>query len=420
MKNRLYSNLFAVVLVLLFVFIALFALISNANIAFAENQKVQDFINTYKIKADVVNKKNLLDFNGNKYELYEFGENGYAIFESSSGIMLEGSKSATSPYYKYEDSNLYYLGIGNYYILIDDKLLDVKRNVFVECYDNLKKNNVSVPINQQYYSSNSKLYKRNQLKYAGDDFTYINNHGYFEDLDQYPINNDNSCGVTALSILLGYYDCYHNDGFVDDFYMYKETLHVTSLSQASGWYPSSGTLNSFGSFIKNSSYIHYVPNVSGAYPMTHIEIKNTIDDYIYGECPSYINDNYHHSYGTIVNTHSYPRYLLSINWPVILTLTMYEYAGNTYWTNWHDVVAYGYNEARDEFVVHMGWGHSTNDYILSTYTVMGYYALIYTGEHDHSSNNYVMHHYKFLGRDYVSTLGVCGCGVKTIISIDRE
>ena len=68
-------------------------------------------------------------------------------------------------------------------------------------------------------------------------------------------------------------------------------------------------------------------------------------------------------------------------------------------------------------------GHSGQDnysYVLSTYTVMGYYTLIYTGAHKHSKNNIIKHHYKVLGRKYVSTLGVCGCGVTTIMSIDRE
>ena len=63
----------------------------------------------------VINIKTAIDFAGNEYYIAECTPSGYMIFNADTGVFIEYSYSATSPYWGFSDG-LYYCGPTFYFI----------------------------------------------------------------------------------------------------------------------------------------------------------------------------------------------------------------------------------------------------------------------------------------------------------------
>lgn len=377
-----------------------------------ETTIISQFAEKYGLDSESYSIRNLYDFNGNSFVLVEFSDEGYAIYTTDTMRFIEGSAHGKSPYYGYYGT-LYYLGPMSYYVESNGKIYDIindeesNPSEYSECeydFDSLV----------EEVSGHSDLSYNNVRNNVSSGFEIINGCEYFETAT-YPYNSMGSCGITAISLLLGYFDTYHNDNFVDDgmsdlVFMNKRVESHNNLSEIINMKPEGvGTTDDFGEYLFEN-YMHYnelFATIFGGYPMADMELKETMQDYIASRTSIAASSVTHYS-GSIIYTHANPASYIEEDLPVILVLSKYDYQGNE--NGWHTVVAYGYDEGDDVFLVNYGWTSSYNAVILSDYTVYAYYAMKYTGEHVHSGNVVGYHHYSFLGTNYVSTLEVCGCG----------
>lgn len=401
--------LFIVLLIIALLFIAFMPI---TQVLAEENklQEVENFINRYNLTGYEYTIKELTDFSDNKYLLYEFSDNAYAIFaEGEKYRFVEGSVKENSPYYNFESKELYYLGPLSYYVLTDKGLYNIVENK----YENIQnvtgaeydyQTNVSKYQEQQIVSSNN--VQKSKLQSTGMEI--ISYGDYFKETT-YPSGGDGTCGVIAISMLLGFFDTYYNDNFVDSEYIYRDVKYFDELSELNEWKPTMvGTKDSFHDLIFNN-YMHYnklFASMFGGHPMADMELKDTMIDYLNSRGMISKSDIKHYS-GSIVNTHANPASYLKNQMPVILVLSEYDHQTDK---SWHCVVAYGYDEQNDTFMVNYGWGARYNEVILSKYTCYAYYAMQYSGGHVHSKNAYGTHGFKLLGSAYIGGYNKCGCG----------
>lgn len=315
--NRKFVALFCAVL-----FSILF-IISTPSSAYAETNDaiptINTFIETYNLENYSYSIKNISDFSNNTFKLYEFSDKAYAIC-SNDLKFIEGSATARSPYYGYE-SNLYYLGPTYYFTVADNKLLHTVLqekseiphyesydfNAIVKQYSDTKLDN--------FYSAKTR--SSNQMDHL---ITY---HKYFENYIH--TETSTTCGITALSILLGYYDTYINDNFIpDNSYIDGDLYQIVSLSNFAKWIPSSISVNYSFQKLLFDKYMVYNESISniegvGGYPMADVELKKTMKNYLAAETNIPSSQITHYS-GALFFTHANPRKLLDENIPVILIL----------------------------------------------------------------------------------------------------
>ena len=110
--------------------------------------------------------KLLKDFSDGEYILVEFNDAGYYIYDPDSGIVVESSLTATSPYSEYSDA-LYYVGPNEYYHwdeeenvyeytlnheILDDELKDECQNVSIQIKNKLHADSTCSKKNSQSLS----------------------------------------------------------------------------------------------------------------------------------------------------------------------------------------------------------------------------------------------------------------------------
>lgn len=389
-----------------------------------ENNIISQFAEKYGIEDKNIIIKELEDFDGNKFILAEFSDKAYAIYTKNNMQFIEGSAQGKSPYYGYNGS-LYYLGPLSYYVEKDFIIYDLLSGE--KC--NFKKSSAL----SYDFDTLTKVQAKNQTMVSrvatnnndNNEPIVINGYEYFENAT-YPKNDSGSCAITAISLLLGYFDTYHNDNFVEDgvgdiVYIKKyDKVESINFSDIQNMLPIGvGTTNAFGDLMMNN-YMHYnelFGEIFGGYPMAEMEIKDTMKDYLSSRSSIDANSITHYS-GSIIYTHKKPASYLKQGIPVILVLSKYDHQSDK--KGWHTVVAYKYNEKDDVFTVNYGWGSNYNSVLLSNYTVYAYYAMAYNGEHVHSGNMVGQHKYTFLGTKYVSTIEKCGCGQLIPVSIKKD
>lgn len=431
-----YLQISAVIILMIFASLLTVLLAVPLKIAAEEDnadESIYDFIDAYDIKSEIEYTKTMRDLAGNEFTLYEFEGGAYAVYSTGEVTrFIEGSDEDNSPCYGIADKEIFYFGPLSYFYLSDEgKMVDA---VFGTEYD------PSVFAGMEYdYEEIAQTYEENvaeqptiqPMSYIetgsdGVNYTMVDNAYYFEEITKYPENVDGSCAITALCILLGYYDTFVHDGFVPDEHFKKQTMTVSDLNQADGMKVLPGVNDSLRDLIMEE-YMDYLEIIDTAlewvgkdsgYPMDNYCIKNTVSDYLDGETE--ISHVVEHHHGTIVNTHKNPRSYIEKDIPTLLILSDYNYADED--ENGkkagHVVVAYGFNEANDTFIANYGWS-GKNRVLLDEYTAYGYYAMEFTGAlHEHSSNALVYHEYSFLGANFRSTYGKCGCGTYSIESLE--
>ncbi len=439
----------------------------------------------------VVFYKEIIDLYGNAYDLYEMTPKGYAIYAKSeeSSAFLEGSHSNYSPYHDFLGSELYYLGVGNYYYkkgndiinimtgdplenieeiteeshslsndiflvnedIKDETLLDdissedaffdnsnneikdsssMSRDTFLDTDEDsdfgyFSKDVVTKELDYDDYSLNDDLLNESEIntyrfvtvdgstgsssgsssgstssgsssssntssssgqtstsisdlavEYNG--FTCIKDYEYFKNLKYFPSQSKDykgTCGVVAICILLGYLDEYYNSEYIPS-------------SKESDYKDHNGTSQGLYEKIVEE-YLHYnnfYSAICGGYPMTFIHIRNTLKDYLKGECTSELKKDSKLARFAVFNTHNGIRKKIDKGIPVITTMLFYDYSNSDKVVTGeepHTVVAYGYNKSDDTFLVHFGWSSGSTSYsetIISGATIYSWNTCEYQGE----------------------------------------
>ena len=426
-KANYYSKLFMgtaivvifamVVTVLAFAFAPLKQTVAEVN----ENDSIEDFIDAFSVPGDIEATKTLTDFAGNEFLLYEIDSEAYAIYSiGETQRFIEGSDRGYSPIHSYLSEEIYYLGPFTYLLRDDDELVDVLDGTVYAYSDMVGAAYDYEQVVDRYMENVSEEPAISPMSYHDSGYTYVDNAQYFENIVNYPANTNNSCGLTALAILLGYYDTYVNDGFVADQYIVKDTTKTTnSFQDIPNVEIAPGVNNAFGDLLFDE-YMHYNEFIASwvetlgygiSYPMANFELRDTMKDYLENETT--LANSVEHLQGSIIQTHANPRSYIYQDMPTILVLSEYNYKTGK---GWHTVVAYGYNASEDSFIVNYGWGSYRNRVILNQYTCYAYYALDASAvPHVHSKNATVR--YNFLGIESLYALyDRCGCGEYTVVS----
>lgn len=189
------------------------------------DSKVMSFVEAkiyasgYNVKAN--NVKNLLDFGGNEYKLVECIPSGYYIVHPESGIIVESSPSAKSPYDGLE-SNIYYGGPTYYYLKSGDNYIHTVLDTII---DNSMLNATAETcnrINNELISKTNKIvasYFKGDYSEAppvayraGIDY-WVTSYDWFQDLNSgFGYKTGGYCGYIAANLILKYFD---NRGKID-------------------------------------------------------------------------------------------------------------------------------------------------------------------------------------------------------------
>ena len=200
-------------------------IISSLSNYIAHNKTIAycDFNPTNPIKFERI----ISDFSNNKFRLFEM-ENSYAIYQvdNEEEFFIEGSFETNSPYYNHFDEKLYYLGPGYYITYKNGAFYDLLTNDITSENLNhasyrINKNaidieeiiNANFPVSFENSTLNKSSTSSTFNKYAGsyidaNGFRVINNAYYFKELNNFPKNDNNLCGIISLSIILSYLDTF--------------------------------------------------------------------------------------------------------------------------------------------------------------------------------------------------------------------
>lgn len=359
--------------------------------ATVKQQNISDFL---RDGQSIIYQTELYDFDGNEFMLYELAPAGYAIYslKGEASVLVEGALSSNSPFYEYLDRDIVYLGFCEYYYRQGNDYINImteesykqsalpqgyylKDEAYYESEDTEDEEETS-----QISTLSTSLPKgyRDDNYVEEDDFIKIADHEYFETLSKFPKNENGTCSIVALCIVLGYMDEYINDGFIPD----NATYEGKSFKDGTG------TSQSLHDYMFDNC-LHTLAGISSddGYPMANGEINNTLKDYLINICGEDFEDEVTYVDGCLFNTHKNPRKYIKAGYPALITMTSYkttnyddDYDGVK--MKYHTVVAYGYNEDDDTFLVHMGWKSGTTNgaqVIVSDATIYSYNTFVYTG-----------------------------------------
>ena len=354
--------------------------IGAVNIAAAKNSTAvsNNLLNVFSAKMSSIQKENqslsiarilpVKDFSGEDYSVIEGNPTGYMIYHPESGVFVESSPSAPSPYAGLSGSTLYYGGPTEYYIeeggifyhtVIDeiiDNSVDVQRM-------NLTSANMTAELNQNksivtldyVINSNTTAYAtmvqanttsvQSGLTQAQVDwFKNLSSCGYFS-------VGDGCCGFVGLNILYAFFDKFVDDKYMDD--QYWTNASKTQLKN------------------NDSSFTKYLYDLDPKDTTTSIHIHSVSKQYL---SLKGITDIDHTDRYWGFFTKSTIRGILDNGYPVELFGSLADppnYSG-TGKKSGHAVVAYQYSG--DDFICHYGW----NGY--AEVTIVGTLGSIYAME----------------------------------------
>lgn len=354
-----------------------------------KQQTISDFM---REGQSIIYQTELNDFEGNKFMLYELTPAGYAIYgiKGEASIFLEGSLSSNSPFYEYLDKDIIYLGFGEYYYKQGAEYINImteesymQDELPQECY---------LDESAYYETAESESVDEPQASPLGmilpegydsdnyvevDGFTCIADYEYFQNLSKFPDNEVGTCSLVAICIILGYMDEYIDDRFIPD------NMYYDGLSFKDG----DGTSQGLHNYLFDNC-LHTLAGFGddeNGYPMANGEINNTVKDYLKIKCGRAFESDIKYMNG-IINTKKNPRKYIKAGYPTILTMTEYKIINNDNYDDmkrkYHSVVAYGYNEEDDTFLVHIGWDPGSTDgaqVIVSEAYIYSYNVFIYMG-----------------------------------------
>lgn len=177
----------------------------------------------------------IYDFSGNEYTLIECKPQGYIIYHNASGIFVEGSAVAKSPYDGFSEEK-YYCGPNEYYVKSFET--GKTRYCYTQTNEELNTNTISNFIESSKLinstlianKNNSILdyIEKNQQPISGytnfstsNNFNYINNYEFFSQMTSpgyTTINGSGICGYIAAGMILTYEQVTNGGGIVDSSY----------------------------------------------------------------------------------------------------------------------------------------------------------------------------------------------------------
>ena len=188
-------------------------------------------INKYSGDSEIIyeisRQMPLLSFSGSKdYTIYELLPYGYAILLNSTNGLLEAcySKNTENPFDM--DSNIlyYYGGPGVYCVSRDNTLINLHNGIQLDA--DMIESTLSLENNMKAYETQKAalLYENRTnlseraVNATSTTQTHYVNYPYFSQLTDYGTNINGTCTIIAVQMLLGYYDYFINDTFVDTVY----------------------------------------------------------------------------------------------------------------------------------------------------------------------------------------------------------
>lgn len=219
--------------IMILAIILLVSISASANRAAVTSETLPiDVINRYSTNQDIqysiVGQKSMLGFSGeSEYTMYELSPWGYAILLNSTNGLMEAcySENAVAPVDVAATESYYYGGPGIYCVMQGGSLINV---VDGSC---LTEDMILATLQAE---ANAKTYEVSRARYeisAKDTantkmttettstvLTHSVQYTYFSNLSEFGTNREDTCTVLAIAMLLGYYDTYVNDYFVDSVY----------------------------------------------------------------------------------------------------------------------------------------------------------------------------------------------------------
>ncbi len=347
-----------------------------------------DYIESFIDEQTISYSKELHDSSQNTFVLYELNPAGYAIYalRDDAQAFIEGSKTSNSPYFEHLDDDCYYFGVGNYYYREGLDLINIfdesdRISIEEESSNDLVLSDSLFTISEDeeidLLATSFPSNPDPDLTTTYNGFTVIKDYEYFSTLINYPANVNGTCGLVALSMMISYLDEFKNPDYIPA--KYEKDFKANN-----------GTITAFADFLFEN-YLHTFWGFGSAakgYPMANGEVKDTMQDYLKGECfggDTYLYDHTECPNGCIFNTHKTPRKYINGGCPAIITMTSYNttYREEDLHLTYHTVVAYGYNKNDDTFLVNLGWdpfSYASCEIIVSSATIYSFNTFVYTGD----------------------------------------
>ena len=252
--------------------------LDEANAAIQYYSYGTKFFNELSIEKSIFMKS--LSSEKIEYVFYDLNPNGYAVFQIDSFSLVEACFDGISTQLRNSLNNdVYYggpfvfcskssLGFTNLFsneLLTEDEVLECQK-IESQALFLFKQSGAE----KRYSDSN--ILHNNTIFEAGSRTAYSVGYDYFSSLTEFGNNVNDTCTVIAESILLGYYDNYVDDSFVDSTYR-----------------NGNGTTEAFHQLLND-----YVYGVGGAQSGKFIhETQNGINNYLSGRtCCAVLNSEY--------------------------------------------------------------------------------------------------------------------------------
>lgn len=340
-----------------------------------------EIMNTNK-KISQIKAKSGFDY---EYLITDYSPAAYEVelVTPKGNIFIEGSYSNNSIFNDTNYEQYYYGGINQYYAEVE--------GIWINMLTNTKLDEMPTAI-MSFNFDNSKINKEDEkesnimkMSSTVSGFKVINNYEYFKNLTNFPnhvnINkvypgtvgtniNPGTCGVVAVSMLLGYYQNYTNWNIIPQ----------------SAYRNGNGTNDAFAeylfkSWIWDGKSIGAEGTIMGAYdivskdnagfPMASVENKTLIQKFAKSN-----NQTYKHNASSWFPKTNVEKYI-DKDVPSIGTTTSYKMSESSEKSkSFHNVIIYGY--ANDKYLCHMGWNPGTSKYaeiILSELALHSYYTI---------------------------------------------
>lgn len=218
---------------------------------------------------------------------------------------------------------------------------------------------------------------------------------YFSKLtNNYGWNTKDSCGYIAMGMLLSFWDTYWDDNIIEEKYEVAVKLddeHVQSAVESPGIKREPDAIamvsdSEYHANVLNSNYqneyfqfkLMSFGNISvGNYLMWHNDYIDVLNDYIY-DYRGY-DESEVEIFGTTNNVRDTAILFIKLGIPVKLGI------------EGHAVVAYDYNEKKDQIYCHFGWGSDLTHVTIESQGYTEYKNLIairFKNQHKHSNNYY--------------------------------
>ncbi len=205
--------------------------IGTAKITYDSNTiDLNELINLYAdstVQYSIVDSKSIGSVtNDIGYTLYELSPYGYAIISNDNNMIMEVcySEGSSPPIAMDSRTEYYYIGLSSFVVKGEDgRFVDKENGIEL---DQTSINNLASIENYILTAQRDYLYGSETANRSSTNTTVITQNvaeDYFSNLSNFGYNTEGTCTIIAIAILLGYYDCYVYDGYVDDPYMNYST-----------------------------------------------------------------------------------------------------------------------------------------------------------------------------------------------------